>query len=346
MIVGLSPESVRSINVMDEVSYGLENHKLVVPVIIRPCAIPFRLRRVHRVDFGDNYDLALKQLMRALAVESGSPEERATTTAGSTEGEQQHLQPATGEDGGARLVSLDERFSRATKQNSLRLVNHVCEILQLNQWSDKRIQIVEFAAMELLENAFSHGIGERDNGAVRLRVSITPDWCEIQISDTGPGFDLSNQLQMQLASSDREGIRGLAYVSRLASLSQEGSNDLKLWITRDPLPAGFRRYRGIDIVEIVGRVDQPKFTEFSAILERAKRLGSQIAVDLSKVSYVSSVGLRALFLFAKEIRSRAGRTVLIATPDSALAEILNIGHFDRVIPTVATRDEAVAFFER
>src|SRR5215831_15565065 len=42
MIAVLSPESVDSTNVMDEMSYALEEGKLVVPVVHQPCNIPFR----------------------------------------------------------------------------------------------------------------------------------------------------------------------------------------------------------------------------------------------------------------------------------------------------------------
>src|SRR5512142_3024261 len=44
----LSPASVDSNNVMDEVSYALEEGKQVIPVLYRECEIPFRLRRLHR----------------------------------------------------------------------------------------------------------------------------------------------------------------------------------------------------------------------------------------------------------------------------------------------------------
>src|SRR4051812_48640951 len=47
----LSPESLASDNVMDELSYALEEGKLVVPLLLRPCAIPLRLRRVQYADF-------------------------------------------------------------------------------------------------------------------------------------------------------------------------------------------------------------------------------------------------------------------------------------------------------
>jgi len=69
MIVVLSPESVASNNVMDEVSYALEENKLVIPVLRKDCSIPFRLRRVQRIDFTADYDTGFADLLRALGIE-------------------------------------------------------------------------------------------------------------------------------------------------------------------------------------------------------------------------------------------------------------------------------------
>lgn len=70
MIACLSPKSLTSNNVMDEVSYALEEGKLVVPIRLRPCVIPFRLRRLQHVDFAEaDYTVAFLQLLKALGVE-------------------------------------------------------------------------------------------------------------------------------------------------------------------------------------------------------------------------------------------------------------------------------------
>lgn len=69
MILVLSPTAIASPTVMDEVSYALEERKLVVPVVLQSCDVPFRLRRVQRVDFTIGYDAALPQLLRALGKE-------------------------------------------------------------------------------------------------------------------------------------------------------------------------------------------------------------------------------------------------------------------------------------
>ena len=44
MMVILSPSSVNSTNVEDEVSFALEERKTVIPVLYRECKIPFRLQ--------------------------------------------------------------------------------------------------------------------------------------------------------------------------------------------------------------------------------------------------------------------------------------------------------------
>jgi hypothetical protein len=66
MLVVLSPSSVDSENVMDEVSFALERKKTVIPVLYRDCDIPFRLGRVQYIDFRTDYDRALKELVETL----------------------------------------------------------------------------------------------------------------------------------------------------------------------------------------------------------------------------------------------------------------------------------------
>ncbi|MEO8357064.1 MAG: SUMF1/EgtB/PvdO family nonheme iron enzyme, partial [Chloroflexota bacterium] len=52
MIV-LAPESMESQNVKDELSYAIDAGKYILPVVIKPCKIPLRLRRFQYVNFTD-----------------------------------------------------------------------------------------------------------------------------------------------------------------------------------------------------------------------------------------------------------------------------------------------------
>lgn len=66
LIVVLSPASVASNNVMDEVSFGLESGKTVIPVLLSECVLPFRLRRLQHIDFTGDYQKGLDQLLELL----------------------------------------------------------------------------------------------------------------------------------------------------------------------------------------------------------------------------------------------------------------------------------------
>lgn len=69
MLVILSPSSANSTNVEDEVSFGLDEGKTVIPVLYRECRIPFRLRPFQHVDFRSDYALGLKRLLKVLPAE-------------------------------------------------------------------------------------------------------------------------------------------------------------------------------------------------------------------------------------------------------------------------------------
>jgi hypothetical protein len=80
MIVVLTPDSLASNNVMDEVSYALEKKKMVVPVLLQTCEIPFRLRRVQHIDLTADYETGFSQLLRALHIEA-PPQPQASAAA-------------------------------------------------------------------------------------------------------------------------------------------------------------------------------------------------------------------------------------------------------------------------
>jgi hypothetical protein len=71
LIVVLSPAAVKSQNVMDEVSFALEERKTVIPVIHRDCDVPFRLRRVQHADFRQDYERSLQELIKTLVPGQG-----------------------------------------------------------------------------------------------------------------------------------------------------------------------------------------------------------------------------------------------------------------------------------
>lgn len=70
VLVVLSKSSVASHNVMDEVSYALEEGKTVIPILMEDCEIPFRLRRLQFADFTISHANGMETLSRALKGDS------------------------------------------------------------------------------------------------------------------------------------------------------------------------------------------------------------------------------------------------------------------------------------
>jgi len=66
VLVVLSPASASSDNVKDEISLALDTQKSVIPILLKDCTIPLRIRRFQHIDFRADYENALKRLIQAL----------------------------------------------------------------------------------------------------------------------------------------------------------------------------------------------------------------------------------------------------------------------------------------
>ena len=86
MLVILSPRSVASDNVADEISFAIDSGKSVLPVVIERCILPLRITRMQVIDAIDDYDRALQQCLAELrrdpeAPRPSAPEPRAKAPA-------------------------------------------------------------------------------------------------------------------------------------------------------------------------------------------------------------------------------------------------------------------------
>ena len=66
MLAVLSPKSVSSQNVLDEIGYALSKKKPIIPVLHQDCEVPYRLNRIQYVDFRTAYDEPLKDLLSTI----------------------------------------------------------------------------------------------------------------------------------------------------------------------------------------------------------------------------------------------------------------------------------------
>ncbi len=94
-----------------------------------------------------------------------------------------------------------------------------------------------------------------------------------------------------------------------------------------------------------GHIDQAHADGFLAALrsalERCKAEGTALLIDFAAVDYISSVGLRALMLTARE--AKANDTALaVAALQPLVREIFQISRFDMVVSTHPTVAAALA----
>jgi hypothetical protein len=81
MLLILSPASVKSRNVRNEISFALDENKTIIPVLYQDCTVPLQLHRVQYIDFRTDYSHGLTVLLKTLGVEQHvAPEVKAVIT--------------------------------------------------------------------------------------------------------------------------------------------------------------------------------------------------------------------------------------------------------------------------
>lgn len=99
--------------------------------------------------------------------------------------------------------------------------------------------------------------------------------------------------------------------------------------------AKFRRITISERLDIQGT--EAIATKFSALAASANR---SVVVDLTAVSFLSSMGLRAIISNAKALQQRGGKMVLFVGENSQVAKTLFDTGIDELIPIFADSDAA------
>jgi anti-anti-sigma factor len=93
-----------------------------------------------------------------------------------------------------------------------------------------------------------------------------------------------------------------------------------------------------------GRIDATNAAQCEAeLLAMIDQSGPSVLLDLSHLSYVSSAGLRVMLLGAKRSKTAGGKAVIVGA-QAAVAEVLRMSGFDRIIPLAEDAAAAQALF--
>ena len=81
IVVIISPRSIASDNVADEISFAIDSGKSVLPVMIERCTLPLRITRMQMIDATGSYDRALQQCLEVIGGGGAPPQPRAAASA-------------------------------------------------------------------------------------------------------------------------------------------------------------------------------------------------------------------------------------------------------------------------
>ncbi|HUB13221.1 MAG TPA: anti-sigma factor antagonist [Acetobacteraceae bacterium] len=97
---------------------------------------------------------------------------------------------------------------------------------------------------------------------------------------------------------------------------------------------------GICKVNLRGRLDATGVQTISATFDHIARTQSQLIVDLSRVSFIASAGLRTLIGAARSVGSRDGRMVFLS-PEPSVESVLITSGTDTLVPICQDLSEAI-----
>lgn len=169
VLLVLSPSSVTSENVMDEMSFALDLKKLVIPVLYVTCEIPFRLRRVQYIDARSEYNNAVRRLVQLLARDETAQTERQILVR--NQQELTHKKEETESDKAVTPPETEQNARQQEKQaqgSSLKVVKH----------NDK-------PPPDQLVRDFADGLGTVFVGAEASDSAGVPRWRELLEDLTG-----------------------------------------------------------------------------------------------------------------------------------------------------------------
>lgn len=99
------------------------------------------------------------------------------------------------------------------------------------------------------------------------------------------------------------------------------------------------------VVRLEGRVDASATPVLESKLDELLKAGHvKIAIDFSRVDYISSAGLRFLLAATKKTRAAKGMLVIAAIQDEVM-EIIKMAGFERILHIFPNENKALAALE-
>jgi anti-anti-sigma factor len=219
---------------------------------------------------------------------------------------------------------------------------------------------------ELLANTLSHGLAGRDDGEVTVEVGVRNGVLTVTIADNGERFDPFARAapDTSLSVEDRPiGGLGIHLVKKLVDDVEyrwESGRNLVMLSKRleggaamgkQALQGGgsmeitTRSAGTATIVAIAGSLDSNTSPQAQQSLDAILAGGGKkIAIDFSKLDYVSSAGLRVMLGVAKKLTATGGALRTFGLNDS-VKEVFDISGFSTILSVFPGEAEALQGFQ-
>lgn len=102
------------------------------------------------------------------------------------------------------------------------------------------------------------------------------------------------------------------------------------------------QFKGILIISVSGQIKGLRGREFHhAIFQEIQGQEAPIVLDLEGLTYINSMGLRSILLVAKKQQENKAKFA-VCSLSKPMREVFEITCFDRVMPVLDSRSEAIA----
>jgi stage II sporulation protein AA (anti-sigma F factor antagonist) len=102
------------------------------------------------------------------------------------------------------------------------------------------------------------------------------------------------------------------------------------------------KFGGSLLMSPEGRIDSANAAALEAdLLAQVEKGASKVVLDMSRLDYISSAGLRVVLVLAKRLKQMAGSLVLCSLQPH-VREVFEISGFLGILTAVDTREDALA----
>jgi anti-sigma regulatory factor (Ser/Thr protein kinase) len=192
------------------------------------------------------------------------------------------------------IVLLEGKFPAGEEEHAKVMTSQAMRLLASKKFGNEQIQRARFVSLELIRNAFEHGLKRDQDGQIQVRIEVSSDFYRIGVTDPGSGFDLAEELSRQGAKDKRsERCRALGFIYRMVSdLSQDvsgGKHTVTALIRKGENPCEIERVGDVTIFRFKGEMQLSGYfwAEITREIEELPRT-SRAVLDFAEVNEVST----------------------------------------------------------